>query len=75
MYSFVGRFAPTAGAAVLVLGVAAGGAIATGTAAQAASSCTTSGATTMCTYTGAGTYSFMVPSGVSSRIRCRCAPR
>jgi HYR domain len=40
--------------------------MATGTAAQAASPCTTVGTTVTCTYTGAGTYSFSVPTGVTS---------
>jgi hypothetical protein len=50
-----------------MLGSAAGVAVATGTAAQAASGdCTTTGTTVTCTQTGAGTYSFTVPQGVTS---------
>jgi Putative Ig domain len=55
-----------AGAAALALGSAAAVSVATGATAQAASPCTTSGTTVTCTYTGAGTYSFPVPSGVTS---------
>jgi uncharacterized repeat protein (TIGR01451 family) len=67
MRSLMHRAAVAAGAGVVLLGPAVA-AIATGTAAQAASGdCTTRGTTVTCayTYTG-GTQSFTVPPGVSS---------
>jgi hypothetical protein len=66
MRGLIRRTVVAAGAAALALGSAAAVSVATGTTAQAASPCTTSGTTVTCTYTGAGTYSFPVPSGVTS---------
>lgn len=66
MRGLIRRTVVAAGAGALALGSAAAVSVATGTAAQAASPCTTSGTTVTCTYTGAGTYSFPVPSGVTS---------